>query len=115
VNPFSGIAICASIVLGVWHFNLALQAIFVFRTGEPIVSWIVVLTGPACTLPAALFALFTKQAAGYWLCGSGVFSSLLFAIGERGATENLFPFLSMISVPMILVGVVFLYLSKKRS
>jgi hypothetical protein len=115
MNAISVAAVCLAIGLGAWHFNLALQAILVFRTGEPILSWIAILTGPACTLPAALLATFAKQAGGYWLVSSGVLSILVFAAGEHGATENLLPFLSRISVPMILIGTILIYLSKMRS
>jgi uncharacterized integral membrane protein len=115
MNPVSVMAVCVAMALGVWHFNLALQAILVFRTGEPISSWIAVLTGPACTLPAALLAVFTKRAGGYWLITSGILSFLVFAVGEQGATENLFPFISRISVPMTLIGAILIYLSKMRS
>ena len=115
MNPFFFIAVCAAIALGVWHANLALQAILVFRAGEPIVSWIAILTGPASTLPAALVAVVAKRGGGYWLVGGGILSFLVFAIGERGATENLFPFLSRISLPMIVIGAVLVYLPKTRS
>ena len=115
MNAVSVMAVCVAIGLGAWHFNLALQAILVFRSGEPIFSWIAILTGPACTLPAALLSLFAKQAGGYWLVASGIFSFLVFAVGEHGATENLFPFVSRISVPMTLIGAILIHLSKMRS
>jgi hypothetical protein len=115
MNAVSVIAVCIAIGLGVWHLNLALQAILVFRSDEPLFSWIAILTGPACTLPAALLSVFAKQAGGYWLVASGVFSFLMFAIGEHGATENLLPFLSRISVPMTLTGAILIHLSKMRS
>jgi len=115
MNAVSVIAICLAIGLGVWHFNLALQAVLVFRSDEPIFSWIAIVTGPACTLPAALLSVFAKQVGGYWLVASGIFSFLMFAVGEHGATENLFPFVSRISVPMTLVGAILIHLSKMRS
>lgn len=115
MNPVSVIAICAALALGAWHLSLAVEAIWVFRTGESIVSWIAVLTGPACTLPAALLALFKKQVAGYWLVGSGIFSFLVFAAGQPDAAANIFPFLLRISVPMVLVGALLVYSSKTRS
>ena len=115
MNRVFVIAVSAGIALGVWHLKLAIEAIFVFRAGEPIISWIAILSGPASTLPAALAALFTKRGGGYWLVGGGFFSFLIFALGERGVTENFFPYLSMISLPMIVLGAVLLYLPKKRS
>src|ERR1700693_4466115 len=93
MNPTFLVAVCAAIGLGVGHLNLALQAIFVFRSGEPLTSWIAVLVGPASTLPAAVLALLSTRLGGYWLIGGAALSFLVFAIGERGVTENLFPFL----------------------
>jgi len=115
MNPSFLVAICAAIVLGVWHLNLALDAIFVFRSGEPLTSWIAILAGPASTLPAAVLALLSNRGGGYWLIGGAVLSFVVFAIGERGITENLFPFLLRISVPMILAGACVLYLPRIRS
>ena len=115
MNAVSVIAVCIAIGLGAWHFNLALQAILVFRSDESIFSWIAILTGPACTLPASLLSVFAKQAGGYWLVASGIFSFLVFAVGEHGAAENLLPFLSRISVPMTLIGALLIHLSKTRS
>lgn len=115
MSPLFLIAIGAAIALGVWHLALALQAIFVFQTDEPVISWIAILTGPASTLPAALVAVFAERAGGCWLVVAGVLSFLVFAVGERGAMENLFPFLSRISIPMILIGAVVIYLPRRRS
>lgn len=95
-------------VLGVWHFNLALQAIFVFRTGEPVASWIAVLAGPASTLPAALFALLSRRGGGSWLAIGAVVSFCAFAVDERGMTENTLQFLLRITVPMVVASVVVL-------
>src|SRR4029453_7786577 len=114
MNPLFLVAVLAGIALGVWHLNLALQAIFVFRADEPIFSWIAILTGPASTLPAALVAFFAKRIGGYWLVGGGLLSFLVFAIGEHGTTENLFPFLSRISLPMMSIGAIVVYLPKRN-
>jgi len=115
MNAYLLVAVLAAIALGVWHLNLALQAIFVFRTGEPLTSWIAILVGPASTLPAALLALVSNRSGGYWLIGGAVLSFVVLAIGERHLTENLFPFLVRISMPMILAGACVLYLPKIRS
>lgn len=115
MNPLFLITVFVAIALGVWHLNLALQAIFVFRSGEPLFSWIAVLVGPASTLPAAVLAFFVKRAGGYWLVGSGILSFLVFAIGEHNVTENLLPFFLRISLPMILIGGLLTFLPRVRS
>lgn len=114
MNPTYLVIVAASIVLGVWHLNLASQAILVFRSGEPLSSWIAILAGPTSTLPAAMFALLSNHGGGYWLIGGAMLSFAAFAIGERGITENLFPFLLQISIPMTLAGVCVLYLPRIR-
>lgn len=114
MNPYFLVAVCAAIVLGVWHLDLALHAIFVFRSSEPLTSWIAILAGPASTLPAAVLALLSNRG-GYWRIGGAVLSFVVFAIGERGITENLFPFLLRISVPMLFAGACVLYLPRIRS
>jgi hypothetical protein len=110
MKAFLIIAFCVAIALGIWHLTLALQAIFVFRAGEPIVSWIAILCGPASTLPAALLAIFSRRAGAYWLIGGGIISFLVFAIGEGVASDNLLPFLSRISIPMVVMGAILVYL-----
>ena len=114
MNPFFLIVVTAVIALGVWHLNLALQAIFVFRSGEPLTSWIAILAGPASTLPAAILALLSNRAGGAWLVGGAALSFVVFAIGERGISENLLPFLLRISMPMILAGACVLYVPRTR-
>ncbi|MEO8306259.1 MAG: hypothetical protein ABI724_19270 [Betaproteobacteria bacterium] len=115
MNPFFLIAVCVSVLLGIWHLNIALQAMFLFRSGEPLMSWIAILVGPASTLPAAILALWSSRGGGYWLVAGGVISLMVFAIGERGGLENILPFVLRISMPMILSGASIAFLSRARA
>ena len=108
-------SLCVALVVGVWHLDLALRAIFVFRNNEPITSWAAVLLGPGSSLIAALLAIFAKKLGGYWLVVGGCLSLVVFIVGERGISENLVPFLLMIFVPMLLVGTAIIASSGVRS
>jgi hypothetical protein len=115
MNPMLLATVVAGIALGVWHLDLAAHAIFVFRSGEPISSWAAILIGPASTLPAAVTAFFLRRPAAYWLMAGGIVSFLVFIFGERGITDNVFPYLWKISVPMIVLGGMFAYLPQKKA
>ena len=76
-------SICIALLLGLWHLNLAMQAIFVFRNNEPLTSWAAILIGPGSTLIAALIAIFTKKVhLGLLLAESFPSWSLLSGKGE---------------------------------
>jgi len=98
--------------VGIWHAWLAIQAILVFRTGEPATSWIAIVCGPLSTLPAVLLSCFRRRPAGYWLVAAAVTSFLAFLVGEGGVTENVLPFLRMMAIPMLAIGVTMLLLSR---
>lgn len=98
--------------LGLWHGQLAMQAVFVFREGEPLASWLAIGLGPATTLIASVLAIFLRRVGGTWLIASGIASFLMFLIGERGLTEHVAPFLLQISVPMVAIGIGFLWVAK---
>lgn len=104
----------AGIALGAWHLRLASQAIFVFRGGEPLTSWIAMLCGPVSTLPAVVLSLFRTRPGAYWLIAGGLVSFVVFLLGEGGVTENLFPFLRMTTGPMFLIGVAMIILTRKK-
>jgi hypothetical protein len=94
----------AGILVGLWHLWIAAQAIFVFRTGEPFASWVIILLGPASTLLAVLSALVSRHIAGYWLLAGGLASLVIFAVyASSGATESVY-FALRISGPMALIG-----------
>lgn len=104
----------AGVAVGVWQFRLATQAIFVFRSGEPLTSWIAMLCGPVSTLPAVVLSLFRKRAGAYWLVAGSLISFVAFLLGEGGITENIFPFLWMMATPMLLIGVAMIILTRKN-
>ena len=108
-------SLCIAFALGLWHLDLAMQAIFLFRNNEPLTSWAAILFGPGSTLIAATMAIFTKKGGAYWLIAGGLLSFIAFLIGERSVTDNVFPFLWKISAPMLLLGASIAFLSSKRS
>jgi hypothetical protein len=110
MRPFAlTIVSLIAVVLGLWHGQLAMQAIFVFREGEPIASWLAIFLGPATTLIASVLAIFMRKPGGIWLIAGGLVSFLVFLIGEGTFNEYVMPFLFRISLPMIGVGLAFLW------
>lgn len=100
------------ILLGLWHAELAMQAVFVFRQEEPLTSWLSIALGPATTLIASVIAIFFRKTGGIWLVASGAASFVVFVIGEDGLSEHVGGFLLRISLPMIAVGAGFLLASR---
>jgi hypothetical protein len=106
-----GVLMLAALALGVWHLGLGIRAMFVFRSGEPITSWIVILCGPLSTLPAVIVSCFRRRTAGYWLILGAVISFVALIISESGLTENSLPFLWMMAGPMAALGISLLLLA----
>ena len=96
--------IMVGLVLGIWHFRLALTSIFLFKAGEPVSSWLAMVTGPCLTLPAILLAIFKERIGGFLLIVGGLVSLIAMTIGEHLILENIVPFFYMISAPMVILG-----------
>ena len=106
-------ALALALVVGAWHLTLAVQAIFVFRNGEPTASWVAVLVGPGSTLLAATLAFFHNRVGGYWLIAGGMFSFGVFAFENPADFANLVQFVWRISAPMVLMGASIVLLSHR--
>lgn len=107
--------IVVGLLIGIWHFRLAMTAIFVFRENESVLSWIAVICGPFTTLIAIILAVFVRRAGSFWLIGGGISSLIAMFVLERLKTENIFPFFYMISLPMIVLGASFLMIETKKN
>lgn len=106
-------AICVfGILLGLWHLQLAMQAVFVFREGEPIASWLAIALGPAITLVLGILAIFLRRVGGIALIACGIASLISFVVGDEPSREHVTSFLVQISLPMVVIGIAFLVLSK---
>jgi hypothetical protein len=105
------VILSGGIILGVWHYQIAMRALWVFRNNEPLSSWVTVFAGPVSTLPATLLAVFRRRWGAVWLLG-GALASLggvvanEFAKGESLAevATAAVRFAVPISIPMILLG-----------
>jgi hypothetical protein len=107
------ITICVlSAVLGLWHLQLAMQAIFVLRQGEPITPWLAILLGPAATLLLGITAIFLRKVGGIALIACGIASLAFLTLDPGSSWEDIPAFLLQISLPMIAVGIAYLFLSK---
>lgn len=102
-----------AVALGLWHMRLALDAILVFRAGEPWTSWIAVLCGFVSTLPAAILSFFLRRTAGYWLIGNAVVALGVLAM-EEGEMGDLLGLLAIMIGPILAVGIGFVILSRQE-
>lgn len=101
-----------AVLLGLWHLQLAMQAVFVFRESEPVASWIAIVLGPAITLVLGILAMFLRRVGGIALIACGVVSLIVFAASDDPSREHVTSFLVQISLPMVAIGIAFLVLSK---
>jgi len=101
-----------AIGVGVIHLRMALRAVFVFREGEPIWSWVIILAGPGSTLFAALLGWFRPQIGGIWLLAGSVISLLALTFLEGGVTANVVQLVWRIAGPMAAIGLAFLLLNR---
>ena len=110
--PLLAAALAIGLAIGAWHLWFAAQAIFVFRNGEPISSWLTIVLGPGSTLIATIVAFWNDRVGGIWLICGGLISLVVFAATGAGNYEDIIPFVSQISAPMALLGASILFLSK---
>ena len=72
--------------VGLIHLQMALRALFVFREGESVWSWITVLAGPGSTLVSAIVAWFSPRIGGACLLlggGASLFAAIVEGCGPR--------------------------------
>ena len=114
----TGAFVVAGLGITAWQLDLAIQAIMVFRTGEPITSWVSMLLAPVFSLIGSIATMFNKKLGAYWFI-AGALIALFFFVGiEKGLTENGMAFLVRISIPMLVIGcgiLVWSYTKKVRT
>jgi hypothetical protein len=99
------------IVLGIWHHVFGVRSLWIFRNGEPLSSWMIILAGPLSTLPAVLLAILRQSWGAGWLIGGGLFSlgvviATEMAKGEptREIANAAVRYSTTIALPMVLLG-----------
>ena len=103
-----------SLLVGIWHFGFALKALFVFRQDESLILWIIILTGPLSTLPAAIISFFWFRFGGIWLiCGGLVSFSALFFI-EISDKLNYMQYFVKFFGPMIFLGSLAIFVRDRK-
>ena len=103
------ILVVLGILVGLWHLRLALEAIFIFRSAEPIASWLAVILGPGLTLLGVLFAAAKPKMGGAVLVVTATTAFAIF-IGAAGAPDAVPRFFQMFALPSLLLGAAFLAL-----
>lgn len=66
-----------ALIVGLWHLEWAMRAMFVFGNQEPLSRWILVLAGPGSTLPAVLVWSVMPRTATAWLVLAGLIAGSL--------------------------------------
>lgn len=99
------------IALGIVHHMIGVRSLLVFRTAEPLSSWVIILGGPLTTLPAVLLAIFRRSWGAGWLIAGGLFSLSVviateFANGGSVATiaSEAFQYSITITIPIVVIG-----------
>jgi hypothetical protein len=108
------VPLAVGVALGLWHLWLAGHAIFVFREGEPLWSWVFILSGPGATLVCVIVAAWRQRVGGYLLIVLAIASTSILAIAKPE-----FPVmvgdLGKIAFPMAALGLAFVFLGRQSS
>lgn len=106
-----------AVPVAIAHSFIVLKAVFVSNGNEPDVFWIMLLTGPASTLPATLLVLIGRRMfGGIWLILGGVASLV-----SASSIDDLFDWLALVrfallySLPMITLGAISIRLRLRGS
>ena len=105
------------IPFGLFHWYLAAQAIFVFQQGEPLSSWVAMLSGPTITLPLVVLGLWFPKWAGIFLIIGSIFSGYATSIGTSSEDMHglIVGVIKKIAAPMAILGVGLLVVAKRRN
>src|SRR5664279_476717 len=94
------VLVAIGVALGLWHLRLALSAIFVFRAGEPLSSWLFIVSGPGSTLLCTLVAAWRPILGGSILIGLAIASAIVLAVAVQSASDDMLAEAEMIMLPM---------------
>ena len=109
--PIFIVLVVVGSAIGLWHLSLAFGAVFVFREGEPLSSWLFIISGPGATLVCVLVGAWRPLIGGIMLVGLAVASAIVLAIGVP--IDVLLPAAEMIMLPMFLLGAAFIFLARR--
>ena len=103
--------------VGLFHWYLAAQVIFVFRQSEPVSSWVALLTGPTITLPLVVLGLWFPKWAGIFLIIGSILSGYATSIGTSSEDMHdlVVEVIRIIAAPMAILGIGLLVVAQRRS
>jgi hypothetical protein len=114
LGPIRFLFLLVGIPLGLGHWMMAAQAVFVFRENEPLSSWVAVLAGFGLTLPLILLAAWRARWAGYGLVAVGVTSIAAAVWGTpRGELRELLTGVTTVNGPALLLGGALLLVTRR--
>lgn len=100
--------------MGLVHLRVALRAVFVFGSDEPVWSWVVILAGPGSTLLAAILSWWAPRVGGTWLVAGSVLSMLALLMIEGRVTPNFFQLVLWFAGPIAALGVGLYLIARRR-
>lgn len=107
--------VALGLLVGLKHLGTAVEAMFIFRRDEHWLTWVMVLTGPMSTLPAALVGVRWPSVAGLWLLVSGALSSAIWILDSSHSELMRFgSYVSCYGGAMIVLGLCNLAFNKRR-
>ena len=105
--------IAVGLLLGIWHFKVAIKAMFVFRDNDPSSMWNFILTGPLSTLPAVIVSFLWPKIGGSWLLLGAVLSAVFAVIATLD--QRLIWVILLYCAPMLILGLGLLLLGNQRA
>ena len=99
------------IVIGAWQGFISLQTIFVMR--DEWLLLIALIIGPLSIIPAVVLSLWKPRLGGSWLIIAGIGFSVVVAAHSGAEMVQLQTAFLHFSLPMILLGVGFIWIAKR--
>jgi len=117
LQGWQSVLLIVGIPVGLFHWYLASQAVFVFRQGEPVSSWVAILSGPTITLPLVVIGLWFPKWAGIFLIIGSILTGYATSIGtsSEDVRDLVLGVAKIVSGPMAILGIWLLIGARQRS
>jgi hypothetical protein len=107
------ILLLVAVVIGAWEGFISLQTIFVMKNESLLLMALII--GPLSIIPAAAVSMWRSQLAGRWLIGAGIAFFAITSLHRGIEIGQIKTALFLFSLPMILLGVGFIWVAKVES
>jgi hypothetical protein len=103
----------AGVIIGLWQGFISLQTIFVMKN-----EWLLLIAliiGPLSIIPAVAVSMWRPGLGGWWLISAGVTFFVIASLHRGIEITQIRTAFFLFSLPMILLGVGFVWLAKTGS